>query len=197
MTNHFEFRECLAPTCRFRYPAPAEGAAIVRCPKCAADTTMVPPVSRESIPTSGAKREQPPQTVSHVVLDNLRSVFNVGSIFRTADGVGAARLHLCGITPTPANPRLAKTALGAEGAVPWTHYNNGLEAVRHLREQSIAILGLETGPKLGIDLRQNKPLDRIANCTCCRQRKCRDRSRDSGGVRFIAYLCRCMGRKAR
>ena len=55
----------------------------------------------------------------HALLDNVRSVYNVGSIFRSADGAGFGTLYLCGVTPTPDNPKLAKTALGAHNTVRW------------------------------------------------------------------------------
>jgi tRNA G18 (ribose-2'-O)-methylase SpoU len=56
-----------------------------------------------------------------LLLDNWRSLFNVGAAFRTADGVGVSMIHLCGITPTPAQPKLAKTALGAEQLMAWRY----------------------------------------------------------------------------
>ncbi|MEM7128985.1 MAG: RNA methyltransferase [Chloroflexota bacterium] len=67
-------------------------------------------------------------------LDNLRSVFNVGTIFRTADGAKVDHIHLCGITPTPENPRLHKTALGAEEVVPWSYSANGLQKAQELQK---------------------------------------------------------------
>jgi tRNA G18 (ribose-2'-O)-methylase SpoU len=79
------------------------------------------------------------------LLDNIRSIYNVGSIFRTADGAGVRRLHLCGITPTPAHPKVAKTALGAEQAVPWRAYNNAIDAVMGLKEEGFVVLALEEG----------------------------------------------------
>jgi tRNA G18 (ribose-2'-O)-methylase SpoU len=77
------------------------------------------------------------------VLDNLRSAFNVGSILRIADGVGMAGLHLCGITPTPENPKVAKTALGAEAAVAWDYHRNALHAVAQLQAEGVRLVVLE------------------------------------------------------
>ena len=57
-----------------------------------------------------------------LLLDNIRSLYNVGSIFRTADGAGVRHLYLCGITATPENQRLAKTGLGAERSVTWSYH---------------------------------------------------------------------------
>src|SRR5581483_682340 len=56
-----------------------------------------------------------------IVLENVRSMYNVGAFFRTADAVGAAQLHLCGITAAPPKSAISKTALGAEEVVPWEH----------------------------------------------------------------------------
>ena len=56
------------------------------------------------------------------ILDNLRSAYNTGSIFRTADTVRLGKLFLCGSTPTPLNPKLVKTSLGAEEFVPWEYF---------------------------------------------------------------------------
>lgn len=78
-----------------------------------------------------------------IVLDNLRSAFNVGSIFRTGEGAGIEWIHLCGITPYPPNPKLEKTARGATSLVPWSHHVDTMEAVRFLRERNYAIAALE------------------------------------------------------
>jgi tRNA G18 (ribose-2'-O)-methylase SpoU len=79
------------------------------------------------------------------VLDNIRSAYNVGSIFRTADGAGIQELFLCGITPSPENVRVRKTALGAEEAVPWRSRRNGVQLVRELMEQEYFLVVLEGG----------------------------------------------------
>jgi 23S rRNA (guanosine2251-2'-O)-methyltransferase len=82
----------------------------------------------------------------HAVLDNVRSAFNTGSIFRTADAAGIAHLHLCGVTGFPPNHKLFKTALGALDYVPWTRYKNSLDAVRVLRLKGIPTIAIETAP---------------------------------------------------
>jgi tRNA G18 (ribose-2'-O)-methylase SpoU len=78
-----------------------------------------------------------------VVLDNLRSAFNVGSIFRTCEGAGVERIHLCGITPYPPHPKLEKTARGALALVPWSHHVDAMEAVRILKADGFALAALE------------------------------------------------------
>lgn len=78
-----------------------------------------------------------------VVLDGVRSLYNVGSVFRTCDAFRVERLMLCGITATPPNVEIHKTALGAEDAVSWLHFRNALDAVRCLREEGYTIYSIE------------------------------------------------------
>lgn len=82
-----------------------------------------------------------------VVLDNVRSAFNVGSIFRTADAAGMACIHLCGITCWPPHPKLEKTSLGSHQYVPWQHHDTTQAALLALRAQNIPIVALETHPQ--------------------------------------------------
>lgn len=87
------------------------------------------------------------------ILDNIRSVYNVGSIFRTADGAGADKLYLCGITPTPlnkiGNPRkkMNKVALGAEKSVEWEKKENTVECIKELKRNGFSIYAIEESPK--------------------------------------------------
>jgi tRNA G18 (ribose-2'-O)-methylase SpoU len=85
--------------------------------------------------------------VVEALLDNIRSVYNVGSVFRTADGAGLRHLHLCGITPPPDHPKTAKTALGAERSVPWTAYRNGLDTAVALQERGCQLWAVEDCPQ--------------------------------------------------
>lgn len=78
-----------------------------------------------------------------VVLDNIRSLNNIGSIFRTADAYGVALVALCGITAVPPSPQIHKTALGAEESVDWQYFEDTLQAVRHLQSQGWTVLCLE------------------------------------------------------
>jgi tRNA G18 (ribose-2'-O)-methylase SpoU len=80
----------------------------------------------------------------HIVLDNIRSAFNVGSIFRSADGAGSVeKIYLCGITADTDNPKLEKTALGALGMVDSEHYENTLDAIEELQDKKIPIYAIE------------------------------------------------------
>ena len=78
-----------------------------------------------------------------VVLDNVRSMHNVGSIFRTADGFALEKVILCGITAQPPHREIEKTALGASESVDWEHVESTLTAVDKLREQGYQIIAIE------------------------------------------------------
>jgi tRNA G18 (ribose-2'-O)-methylase SpoU len=79
-----------------------------------------------------------------VVLDQIRSAYNVGSFFRTADAVGAERLFLCGITPRADNSQVAKTALGAHLSMPWEWHYDTLVVLRLLRSRGYQVVAVET-----------------------------------------------------
>lgn len=78
-----------------------------------------------------------------VVLDHVRSLYNVGSIFRTADAMRLSGVILCGITATPPNVEIHKTALGAEDTVPWKYFKRTEEAVEWLREEGYTVMAVE------------------------------------------------------
>ena len=78
-----------------------------------------------------------------VVLDNVRSEMNVGSVLRTADAFLIERVMLCGITPVPPKPEIHKTALGAEDSVSWQHFNSTLDAVAQLKAQGYIVASIE------------------------------------------------------
>ena len=79
-----------------------------------------------------------------IVLDNVRSLYNVGAFFRTADAARIAKLWLCGITGRPPKRAIAKTALGAEETVPWEHAWEPVPVIRSLRESGHEIAAVET-----------------------------------------------------
>lgn len=91
-----------------------------------------------------------------VLLDNIRSMYNVGAFFRAADGVGVEKLCLCGITAYPPKKGITKTALGAEQTVAWEHDWNALEMTARLRASGYEMVAIETSAK-AIDLFQWKP----------------------------------------
>jgi len=93
-------------------------------------------VSTETLPSL-------PRNPIHVVVDNIRSAFNVGSIFRTCDACAAAHIHLCGMAAHPPHKKLEKTALGAFEYVPWTYYERTKDCFAALRKQNIPIAAIE------------------------------------------------------
>jgi 23S rRNA (guanosine2251-2'-O)-methyltransferase len=85
-----------------------------------------------------------PKHPLYIILDNLRSAFNVGAVFRLCDGMRVSGLFLCGYTAYPPHIKLEKTSLGTINYVPWRHFDTTLEAVRFLQEQGIAVWAAET-----------------------------------------------------
>ncbi len=77
------------------------------------------------------------------LLDNIRSAWNVGAMFRTADAAGLAGLVLCGVTATPPRPDIEKTALGASLTVPWDYWTDSAAAVHHLQGKGVQVVALE------------------------------------------------------
>ena len=78
-----------------------------------------------------------------VILDEVRSLHNIGSVFRTSDAVLVERIYLCGITATPPHPEMQKTALGAEDTVDWKYVKHTLEAVEELHNEGYTVLAIE------------------------------------------------------
>lgn len=78
-----------------------------------------------------------------MVLDNVRSMHNVGSIFRTCDGFAVEKICLCGITGQPPHREIEKTALGATQSVNWSHYPTPLQAIEELQQKGYIIIAVE------------------------------------------------------
>lgn len=78
-----------------------------------------------------------------VILDNVRSMHNIGSVFRTCDAFRAEGVFLCGITATPPQNEIHKTALGAEESIEWTYFKETTEAVRTLQEKGYRVFAIE------------------------------------------------------
>lgn len=78
-----------------------------------------------------------------LILDSIRSTYNVGSIFRTSDAVLTSSIYLCGYTPNPQKDNISKTALGAEKSVPWDIFGSSVEAIIHSKEIGYNIIALE------------------------------------------------------
>lgn len=135
-------RECSNPDCAFRYPDPESDQEKAYCPKCGALAPIAAIIdlsAGKQIFQSTAKRK----LNLVVLLDNIRSIHNVGAISRTADGFGVSAMHLCGITPTPEHPRFAKTSLGAEEVIPWHYHRNAVQTSTALKTEGFHLLALE------------------------------------------------------
>jgi tRNA G18 (ribose-2'-O)-methylase SpoU len=92
---------------------------------------------------TGDELRERPRIPVVVVLDGVRSLHNVGSFFRTCDAFAVERLVLCGITGTPPDREIHKTALGAELTVAWSYFNNVEEALVELRTEGCMLLAVE------------------------------------------------------
>jgi 23S rRNA (guanosine2251-2'-O)-methyltransferase len=145
MASYFQIRQCTNPACGLRYPLVESHPFGERCPLCLADTRIALKRKLETEPLS--EGTPPLRPAMEAMLDNVRSAWNVGSIFRSADGYGLHHVHLCGITPTPENPAVGKTALGAEKAIPWTYYKNALLACEKLKKEGYILWALEHDPR--------------------------------------------------
>ena len=140
----YEIRQCSNESCRFRYPISASMSEREVCPNCGSPANLVlnPTPTSELLPLKLEKNEK----IVEGFLDNIRSAYNVGAIFRTADGAGVRHLHLAGITPTPFHPKVRKTALGSEKVVPWTHHRNGLDTVADQKSKGYKVVAIERSP---------------------------------------------------
>jgi tRNA G18 (ribose-2'-O)-methylase SpoU len=147
----FEIRIC--QNCGLRYPLVESYSFGERCPNCLGLTETAATHRLDDRPASPINESN---THLDALLDNIRSVWNAGSIFRTADGFGINKLYLCGITPTPKNENMRKTSLGAEKTVTWEYSRNGLVAAKKLKTEGNLLIGLEQ------DIRA-KPIDTIGD----------------------------------
>jgi tRNA G18 (ribose-2'-O)-methylase SpoU len=78
-----------------------------------------------------------------IILDDIRSLNNIGSVFRTADAFLIEKIYLCGITATPPNKEIHKTALGATETVAWEHHENIIELIENLKKDNISVFAIE------------------------------------------------------
>jgi len=93
----------------------------------------------------------------YVVCHNIRSLYNVGAIFRTADAAGVTKLFLCGYTGHPPRREISKVALGAEETVPWEHHYQTWRVLERLKSQGVKIVALENRVEGSIDYRHVRP----------------------------------------
>lgn len=83
----------------------------------------------------------------YVICDNIRSLENIGSIFRTADALKVTKIYLCGISGTPPNHKISKTALGAEEDIPFEYHKQTLRLIKKLKKDKVFIISLEQDKK--------------------------------------------------
>jgi 23S rRNA (guanosine2251-2'-O)-methyltransferase len=95
-----------------------------------------------------------PKNPLYIILDNLRSAFNVGAIFRLCDAMRVSGLYLCGYTAYPPHTKLAKTSLGTIEYVPWKKFDSAKDAVIFLRDRGVPVWAAETTSK-------SKPYDTV------------------------------------
>lgn len=98
-----------------------------------------------------------------VVLDNVRSLNNIGSVFRTADAFRVEHIALCGITATPPHREIHKTALGAEDSVVWSYHDDTAECVRSLKERGYKVYAVEIAhDSISLDNLGGVAIDKVA-----------------------------------
>jgi 23S rRNA (guanosine2251-2'-O)-methyltransferase len=104
----------------------------------------------------GARYDHVVRLPVSVVLDNVRSAYNVGAFFRTLEAVGGSHLFLSGITPTPAHRAVAKTALGAEATLPWSFVPDAASLLDELHAAGTVVAAIETSTT-AVDLFEWQP----------------------------------------
>ena len=138
----FQIRVCKNPDCGLRYPLLKESQFGERCPVCLGETVSV----FEQSTSQEIVQDKSPISLNtnlYVLLDNIRSALNVGSIFRSADGFEFSHIYLCGITPTPDLGEVRKSAVGAEQYVEWSSHKNAVELINSLKNMDYEIWALE------------------------------------------------------
>jgi 23S rRNA (guanosine2251-2'-O)-methyltransferase len=164
--NSFEIRIC--DSCGLRYPLIEGHPFGARCPLCMGETHIAlrrqlmnePGSTRISaLNTNDREKFHNPQGSQNlaVLLDNIRSAWNVGSILRSADGFGFHHAYLCGITPTADNEAVTKTSLGAEDSVPWSYHKDAVKLVRGLKVEGWKVYALEDDER-AVALESNRSL---------------------------------------
>lgn len=150
--SSYEIRIC--DSCGLRYPLLEGHPFGTRCPLCMGETRIAlrrqlmnePGPARISALNPNAKGKfHDPQGSQNlaVLLDNIRSAWNVGSILRSADGFGFNQAYLCGITPTADNEAVTKTSLGAEDSVPWSYHKDAVKLVKGLKIEGWKVYAME------------------------------------------------------
>ncbi len=145
--------KCPFADCRSVFPIelPVEDLKATRpvpgsCPSCLRNASFKPLSVIEKLERNLGKRSEHPLSISaplSVLVEDVRSLWNVGSIFRTADGAGFAKLFLSGITGCPPRKEIAKVSLGAENHLDWQYFLSAVEIIPRLKAEGVLIVGLE------------------------------------------------------
>ena len=150
LSPRFEIRECTREGCGLRFTMLQGDPRGARCPICRTLTREAGTGFGRSAVQQSTERSQvddPRGPELEVLLDNIRSAWNVGSMLRSCDGAGIRHVHLCGVSAPADNPKVAKTALGAEKTMPWTFHPNGVKAARDLQNTGLRLWALEGGER--------------------------------------------------
>ncbi|HAX70776.1 MAG TPA: RNA methyltransferase [Anaerolineae bacterium] len=142
MNKHrYEIRTCRS--CGLRYPLTSGHSFGERCPLCLGKTVLIHQKEVDVEHMTRTRERRSKTGFRAILLDNIRSAWNVGSILRSADGFGFDHAYLCGITPTPENEAVTKTSLGAEEYVTWSHHKDAVKLIHGLKKEGWNILALE------------------------------------------------------
>ena len=139
----FVIRECVNSACALRIPDNVKQEAFHYCPKCGSQMKIVSPyqISNDTLPTIPFKNSN--QII--LILDNIRSAYNVGSILRSAEGFQVDTTYLCGISPTPDNTKTKKTSINSEHYIRWEYCRNALHKAKELHDNGFILMALESG----------------------------------------------------
>jgi tRNA G18 (ribose-2'-O)-methylase SpoU len=141
---NFQVFQCTNPDCGMRFSTDLSVNHFEKCPSCNSQMKKINEPYTNFQPAHDNFRNM--GTGITLVLDNLRSTLNVGSIFRTAEGAGVKTIYCCGTTPTPDHPKIMKTSLGAEIQVAWSYSRNAVNLVANLSGTGNHCIALETTP---------------------------------------------------
>jgi 23S rRNA (guanosine2251-2'-O)-methyltransferase len=137
----FQIYECQNIECRLRFPTNISIDHFEKCLLCGSSVVAV------GAPFTNQKPKpivtQPSFTKFHLLLDNLRSTLNVGSIFRTANCAAIDHIFCCGTTPTPLHSKFSKSGLTSEETVSWSYHRNALEIIHDQKDKGFRICSLE------------------------------------------------------
>lgn len=136
------------------------------CPVCKRKASFKPlsVISKLERNVGQQSAEQVPSLLS-VLVEDVRSLWNVGSIFRSADGAGFGQLHLSGITGCPPRKEIAKVSLGAEDHLSWKYYLSAVDIIPQLRADGVMIVGLERNAD-SIDLKRTLDVGQLRTPLC-------------------------------